>query len=97
MRAVRELCKVLYPYTPANDDELELRDGEIITILSRELPDKGWLKGELRGKIGVFPDNFVELLAAPAASEGTQNSHHHTSSQHFLLHGSSATRLVPKS
>lgn len=55
---------MLYPYTPANDDELELREGEIIMILSRELPDKGWLKGELRGKIGVFPDNFVVLISS---------------------------------
>lgn len=60
---MRELCKVLFPYGPANDDELELKEGEIITILSRELPDKGWWKGELKGKIGVFPDNFVQLIS----------------------------------
>lgn len=60
---VRELCKVLYPYAPANEDELELKEGETITILSRELPDKGWWKGELKGKVGVFPDNFVTLLS----------------------------------
>lgn len=71
---VRELCKVLFPYTPANDDELELREGEIIAILSRELPDKGWLKGELKGKIGVFPDNFVVLIS----SEGMVHTHSHT-------------------
>uniref|UniRef100_A0A182FAY5 SH3 domain-containing protein n=2 Tax=Anopheles albimanus TaxID=7167 RepID=A0A182FAY5_ANOAL len=62
-KPVREMCKVLYAYQPANDDELRLVEGDIITILTKELPDKGWWKGELRGKVGVFPDNFVALLA----------------------------------
>lgn len=60
---VRELCKVIYSYKPANEDELELKEGEIITILSKDLPDKGWWKGELKGKVGVFPDNFVQVVA----------------------------------
>lgn len=61
---MREQCKVIFSYKPANEDELELKEGDIISILSKELPDKGWWKGELKGKIGVFPDNFVQLLSA---------------------------------
>ena len=61
-KPVREFCRVLYPYEPLNEDELELNVGEIITVLTKELPDKGWWRGELKGKIGVFPDNFVLLL-----------------------------------
>lgn len=61
-KPVREFCKVLYPYEPANGDELELVEGDIITIISKELPDKGWWKGEMHGKVGVFPDNFVTIL-----------------------------------
>ncbi|CRK88948.1 CLUMA_CG002612, isoform A [Clunio marinus] len=61
-KPIREMCKVLYAYAPVNDDELKLNEGDVVTILSKELPDKGWWKGELRGKIGVFPDNFVTLL-----------------------------------
>lgn len=60
--SVRETCKVLFAYEPANEDELRLGEGEIITILNKELADKGWWKGELRGRIGVFPDNFVQIL-----------------------------------
>ncbi|KAM7363499.1 CIN85 and CD2AP related isoform 2-T11 [Cochliomyia hominivorax] len=59
----RDYCRVEFPYAPQNDDELELKVGDIITIHSMELPDKGWWKGELRGKIGVFPNNFVKLMA----------------------------------
>lgn len=58
----REYCRVEFPYTPQNDDELDLKVGEIITIISMDLPDRGWWKGELHGKVGVFPDNFVKLL-----------------------------------
>lgn len=54
---------MLFPYPPSNEDELELKEGDIISIINRELPDKGWWKGELRGKIGVFPDNFVVPLS----------------------------------
>lgn len=39
-------------------------EGEIVSILSKELPDKGWWKGEIKGKVGVFPDNFVTLLSS---------------------------------
>lgn len=58
----REYCRVEFPYAPQNDDELELKVDDIISIVSMELLDKGWWKGELRGKVGVFPDNFVKLL-----------------------------------
>lgn len=54
---------MLFPYPPSNEDELELKEGDIISVINKELPDKGWWKGELRGKIGVFPDNFVVPLS----------------------------------
>jgi len=56
------VCRVLFPYEAANEDELTLKEGDLIMLLSREVADKGWWKGELRGKVGVFPDNFVEVV-----------------------------------
>ncbi|XP_065371981.1 serine-rich adhesin for platelets isoform X2 [Calliphora vicina] len=67
-KPLRDYCRVEFPYAPQNDDELELKVGDIITIHSMDLPDKGWWKGELRGKIGVFPDNFVKLMAPSEVS-----------------------------
>ncbi|XP_055853062.1 SH3 domain-containing kinase-binding protein 1 [Episyrphus balteatus] len=61
-RPNKEYCRVEFPYSPQNDDELELVIGQIITIVDKDLPDKGWWKGEVNKKIGVFPDNFVKLL-----------------------------------
>lgn len=60
---VRELARVMFPYAAEHEDELELKEGDIITVLCKELEDKGWWRGELQGQIGVFPDNFVELMS----------------------------------
>ncbi|XP_033964366.1 SH3 domain-containing kinase-binding protein 1 isoform X3 [Pseudochaenichthys georgianus] len=60
----RELCKVLFPYEGQNEDELSLKEGEIINIVTKECADAGWWKGEIGGRQGVFPDNFVKLLEA---------------------------------
>ena len=56
------MCMVKYSYTAKNDDELSLKEGDIITLISKETQDKGWGLGELNGKTGVFPDNFVTLI-----------------------------------
>jgi SH3 domain-containing kinase-binding protein 1 len=67
--SVKEMCRVLFPYEAANDDELTLKEGELITLISREVPDLGWWRGELRGKVGVFPDNFVEIIQQDEVNE----------------------------
>lgn len=61
-KPIREQAKVLYAYDAQNDDELTIKEGDIINVISKEIEDQGWFKGELNGKIGVFPDNFVELI-----------------------------------
>lgn len=67
--SVKEMCRVLFPYEAANEDELTLKEGDLITLLSREVPDQGWWRGELRGKVGVFPDNFVEVVQQEEVNE----------------------------
>ena len=59
---------VMFPYTALNEDELTLGEGQIVTVISKEVEDKGWWKGELDGKVGVFPDNFVKIITTPAGS-----------------------------
>ena len=63
--SVKEQCLVLFPYTALNEDELTLVEGQVVTIISKEVEDKGWWKGEIDGKIGVFPDNFVKIITQP--------------------------------
>ncbi|XP_059056686.1 CD2-associated protein-like [Achroia grisella] len=63
-KPVKELCRVLFPYTAVNEDELSLAEGDIVTVVSKEAPDRGWWRGELHGRVGLFPDNFVELISS---------------------------------
>lgn len=65
---VREKALVIYPYDALNEDELTLKEGDIISVISKEDDDKGWWKGELKNKIGVFPDNFVQLINSAEVS-----------------------------
>lgn len=61
---MKEQCVVLFPYNAVNDDELSLEEGQIITIVTKDVEDKGWWKGEIDGRVGVFPDNFVKLISS---------------------------------
>ena len=40
------------------DDELPFKKGDVITILSK---DEEWWQGELNGKTGSIPCNYVKL------------------------------------
>ncbi|XP_023383458.1 CD2-associated protein [Pteropus vampyrus] len=53
-------CKVLFEYIPQNEDELELKVGDIIDI--NEEVEEGWWSGTLNSKLGLFPSNFVKEL-----------------------------------
>lgn len=66
-KPVKEQCRVLFTYAAVNDDELNLNEGDIVTVISKEAPDRGWWRGELHGRVGLFPDNFVQLLPAATA------------------------------
>ncbi|XP_057661114.1 SH3 domain-containing kinase-binding protein 1-like [Diorhabda carinulata] len=57
------LCEATYPYKAQNEDELSFKEGDVITIVNKESQDPGWWQGELNGKIGFFPDNFVVLIS----------------------------------
>ncbi|XP_069478727.1 SH3 domain-containing protein 21 isoform X2 [Ambystoma mexicanum] len=65
--ATKEHCKVMFDYLAANNDELSMKAGDVIQVLRKETEDDGWWEGELNGKTGLFPDNFVMLLPTPVA------------------------------
>ncbi|XP_072595691.1 sorbin and SH3 domain-containing protein 1 isoform X16 [Vulpes vulpes] len=54
--------QALYSYIPQNDDELELRDGDIVDVM--EKCDDGWFVGTSRRtrQFGTFPGNYVKPL-----------------------------------
>lgn len=73
-----QLARVLYPYTAQNEDELDLTEGDTVTVLCDESASyaEGWLVGTtVDKKMGVFPGNYVEILETKASlnSEGKLN------------------------
>lgn len=52
---------VQFDYEKAEDNELELREGEHVTAI--ETVDENWWMGQnARGESGLFPSNYVELI-----------------------------------
>ncbi|CDW59123.1 CD2 associated protein [Trichuris trichiura] len=68
----KEYVRANYAYAAENDDELTLKVGDIITVLSKECEDPGWWLGELNGAQGVFPDNFVSPISPEEATGKVQ-------------------------
>uniref|UniRef100_A0A8C2X7V3 Intersectin 1 n=1 Tax=Cyclopterus lumpus TaxID=8103 RepID=A0A8C2X7V3_CYCLU len=55
------VCQVIgmYDYVAQNDDELAFLKGQVITVVNKD--DCDWWKGELGGREGLFPSNYVKL------------------------------------
>ncbi|XP_027721966.1 SH3 domain-containing kinase-binding protein 1 isoform X2 [Vombatus ursinus] len=68
----KDYCKVIFPYEAQNEDELTIREGDIVTLVNKDCIDVGWWEGELNGRRGVFPDNFVKLLPPDFEKEGNR-------------------------
>ncbi|NP_001086432.1 CD2-associated protein L homeolog [Xenopus laevis] len=65
---------VEYDYDAVNEDELTIRVGDIIKNVNK-LEEDGWLEGEVNGKRGAFPDNFVkEIKKDPEPKEENVSS-----------------------
>ena len=62
-------AKVLFDYDAEADDELTLKEGDFIRNIEKK--EDGWWEGELHGKRGMFPENFVEEIKKPAAETKT--------------------------
>ena len=65
-----------YDYEKAEDNELELREGEYVTNI--DMVDEDWWMGQnSRGETGLFPSNYVELVeeGVPAAVEAEHEEH----------------------
>ncbi|XP_036399414.1 unconventional myosin-Ie isoform X2 [Megalops cyprinoides] len=53
-------CKALYAYDAQDTDELSFNADDIIDIIKEDA--SGWWTGRLRGKQGLFPNNYVSKI-----------------------------------
>ncbi|XP_078522418.1 vinexin isoform X1 [Lissotriton helveticus] len=58
-----DVYRALYHYSPHNEDELELMEGDLVDVMQQ--CDDGWFVGVCRRtqKFGTFPGNYVSLVA----------------------------------
>ena len=73
-----EKARAIFDFKPSNERELAFSTGDVIT-LTRTVDDN-WLEGELDGRSGIVPANYVELCtddaelgAVPPPSEFADN------------------------
>ncbi|KAJ8015150.1 hypothetical protein DPEC_G00023160 [Dallia pectoralis] len=62
LNSAGEPFQVLYNYAPRNEDELELKEGDVVDVM--EKCDDGWFVGTSRRSkfFGTFPGNYVKRL-----------------------------------
>ena len=80
-----EKARVLFSYEAREEDELTLKVGEVIHKVDSQ--DGGWWEGEIDGRRGVFPSNFVSLINKEQ-SEGKQYLGFFPNSEDYFQHQS---------
>lgn len=61
------LWTALYDYDAQGEDELTLRRGQVVVLLSTDSEvsgDVGWWTGKIGDKVGCIVDNFLSSLSA---------------------------------
>lgn len=69
-QSVVRRVRAMYDLSTNEPDELSFRKGDVITVLEQVYRD--WWKGALRGRMGIFPLNYVTPIAEPSKEE-TEN------------------------
>ncbi|XP_068795108.1 mitogen-activated protein kinase kinase kinase 21 isoform X3 [Struthio camelus] len=67
------LWTALYDYEASGEDELSLRRGDVVEVLSQDAAvsgDDGWWAGKIRHRLGIFPANYVTRQPRGAAAAG---------------------------
>ena len=57
-----QYVEALYNYDADGDDELTIRAGDRIILLTDNIEGSGWTEGELDGARGVFPTSYVKKI-----------------------------------
>lgn len=91
----KKQCRVLFSYQPQHEDELELKMEDVVDFVA-EVED-GWWKGKLRGRVGVFPSNFVEMIKNHANNEDAEQTVQDKNKRNEKLKSVERTQRPPSS
>ncbi|XP_068597326.1 mitogen-activated protein kinase kinase kinase 21 [Brachionichthys hirsutus] len=73
----RSLWTAAYDYEASGEDELSLRRGDVVEVLSKDAAisgDEGWWTGKINHRVGIFPSNYVTYEPAIYRLPGTGGS-----------------------
>ncbi len=60
---VKDYAEAMYDYKGQDSSDLDLKRGDKISIL--EHVNNDWWRGEVAGRVGIFPSNYVKIISAP--------------------------------
>ncbi|XP_068575780.1 mitogen-activated protein kinase kinase kinase 21 [Cebidichthys violaceus] len=63
----KSLWTAAYDYEASGEDELSLRRGDVVEVLSKDATisgDEGWWTGKINHRVGIFPSNYVTYQPA---------------------------------
>ncbi|XP_052638273.1 mitogen-activated protein kinase kinase kinase 9 isoform X1 [Harpia harpyja] len=66
------LWTAVFEYEACGEDELSLRPGDVVQVLSRDSHvsgDEGWWTGKIDQRVGIFPSNYVSSGVQGAGPE----------------------------
>lgn len=67
-------CVALFDYEGEEDDELTFSKGDVIAL--QQLVGQEWGRGQIHGRVGIFPLNFAKVVeplpqSVPSAGEAS--------------------------
>uniref|UniRef100_A0A3Q3III0 SH3 domain-containing protein n=2 Tax=Monopterus albus TaxID=43700 RepID=A0A3Q3III0_MONAL len=81
-------CVALFDYEGEEDDELTFSQGDVIALL--DLIGQEWGRGQIHGRIGIFPLNFTEAVEPLPQPEVSPQETEKTASMHTVVIDSTA-------
>lgn len=64
-------CVALFDYEGEEEDELTFSQGDVIALV--KLIGQEWARGEIHGRVGIFPLSFTEVVQ-PLAQSGSSSA-----------------------
>ncbi|XP_017274500.1 mitogen-activated protein kinase kinase kinase 9 isoform X2 [Kryptolebias marmoratus] len=78
--AARAVWTAVFDYEATADDELSLRKGDLVEVLSQDSlvsGDEGWWTGMIADRVGIFPSNYVSKRRGVKEQIGLRESREH--------------------